>query len=96
MNIDENIIRELLEKEVKQQVNKYIASKKFEVLIKQQIQDTLERRYTMDYISGLFEDVMNDKGYMKLMAKDISNKIYNNFVCNIKYINDEDEDEYDW
>ena len=96
MNIDENIIRELLEKEVKQQVNKYIASKKFEVLIKQQIQDTLERRYTMDYISGLFEDAMNNKGYMKLMAKDISNKIYNNFVCNLKYINDEDEDEYDW
>lgn len=83
MNIDENLINGLIEREIKRQLNSKI-DRAIERIVTREVEGKLSSYPIIDYIS----DIMNrDKEFKKNLASACATNLYNNLVA--------DSDEYD-
>ncbi len=92
INISEDVIKELLQKEIKDQVSKYIKSKTFEQMIKQEIVTEFCQYKNLESIS---ESVfMNNKCMRDNISKVVANKLFNIIQYSLQPQNEE-YDDYD-
>ncbi|MDU3410017.1 hypothetical protein [Clostridium sp.] len=94
INIDENTIKEILQKEVKgqvqKQVEKYCNSKDFKNMVRDEIRGQLLHHINFSHISNLTQNIMKDNNYTDIIAQSISDRIFDN----LKYAINQENDDY--
>mgnify|MGYP007124402229 CR=1 FL=1 len=97
MLLDEEIDKELLEayckKEIKEQLDRYIKSKKFDNLVRDEIRKEIDHLLNLGDIAA--EVYRNDERLQRNISSSVARQVYNNLVTALKYEDDYDLD-YDY
>lgn len=94
LNIDENTIKELLAKEIKDQVGKYIKSKTFEQMVKQEIVNCI---CSYKNIEPMVEFLLvNNPCIRDTVTNQIANKVYDGIITSLTDKHEPYDDESDW
>ena len=97
MELDKRLIEQLLQKEIKEQIEKFIKSKRFENIVRD---ETKKELLHMDMSDLTYELYQKDKELKQSIANDIANQVYDGIVASLKYSNgshkNDWEDDYDY
>lgn len=94
LNIDENMIKDLIQKEiqiqVKKQVDKYCNSIDFKDIVKGEVRYLIGNSFNFTHISNLVEKALKEKNYADTLAQSVADRVFDNF----KYAINLDGDDY--
>ena len=88
MELNKELIEQLLQKEIKEQIEKFIKSKRFENIVRDEIKQQLLH---MDMSDLTYELYQKDKDLKEGIARDIANQVYDGIVASMKYSNGSDD-----
>lgn len=93
MELDKKILEQLLQKEFKEQIEKFFRSKRFENIVRDEIKQELLH---MDMSDLTYELYQKDKELKDSITRDIANQVYDGIVASMKYSNGSDDWQSDY
>lgn len=86
MNIDKELLEAYCKKEIKEQLDRYIKSKKFDNLVRDEIRKEIDHLLNLGEIAT--EVYRNDERLQRNISSSVARQVYNNLVTALKHEDD--------